>query len=89
MRFRAWSAAGPSAAKPPLTEPTARRGHGRQGRYTISGAATNVALGTNLYAGTPGTTLYLPSTSSQPAVTTPATLVTVKSGTGVMPPGTT
>jgi len=59
------------------------------GRYTISGTPTQVALGSNLYAGTPGTTLYLPSTSSQPAVTTPPTLVTVKSGTGVLPPGTT
>jgi len=59
------------------------------GRYPISGAATYVASGTNLYAGTPGATLYLPSTSSQPAVTTPAMLVTVKSGTGAMAPGTT
>jgi hypothetical protein len=62
---------------------------GGKGRYTISGAATNVALGTNLYAGTPGTTLYLPSTSSQPSVTTPATRITVKSGIGALAPGTT
>jgi hypothetical protein len=59
------------------------------GRYTISGAATYVASANTLYAGTPGTTLYLPSSSSQPTVTTPAMLVTVKSGTGVMAPGTT
>jgi len=58
------------------------------GRYTISGAATYVALANTLRAGTPGTTLYLPSTSSQPTVTTPTTLITVKSGTGVLAPGT-
>lgn len=58
------------------------------GRYTISGASTYVASAPNLYAGTPGTTLYLPSTSSQPTVTTPTTLITVKSGTGVLAPGT-
>jgi hypothetical protein len=67
-----------------LTEAT-----GGVGRYTISGTATYVVLGTNLYAGTPGTTLYLPSTSSQPSVTTPAMLITAKSGTGVLAPGTT
>jgi hypothetical protein len=67
-----------------LTEST-----GGIGRYIISGTATYVASGTNLRAGTPGTTLYLPSTSSQPSVTTPATLITVKSGTGVLAPGTT
>jgi Tfp pilus assembly protein PilX len=73
-----------------LTEAT-----GGQGRYTISGAATYVASGTNLYAGTPGTTLYLPSSSSQPLAPNPAatppvpqTLITVKSGTGVLAPGT-
>jgi hypothetical protein len=62
---------------------------GGVGRYVISGAATRVALGTNVYAGTPGTTLYLPSTSSQPSVTTPAMLIALKSGTGAMAPGTT
>jgi len=67
-----------------LTETT-----GGVGRYTIDGAATYVPSANTLHVGTPGTTLYLPSTSSQPSVTTPATLVTVKSGTGVMPPGTT
>ena len=66
-----------------LTEATAGIG-----RYTISGAATYVALANTLRAGTPGTTLYLPFTSSQPTVTTPATLITVKSGTGVLAPGT-
>jgi hypothetical protein len=59
------------------------------GRYAISGTATYVASGSNLYAGTPGTTLYLPSSSSQPSVTNPAMLITVKSGTGVLAPGTT
>ena len=59
------------------------------GRYPISGTATYVPLGTNLYAGTPGTTLYLPATSSQPTVTVPAMLITKKSGTGVVAPGTT
>jgi len=62
---------------------------GGLGRYPVSGTATRVASSSALYAGTPGTTLYLPSTSSQPAVTTPATLITVKSGTGVVAPGTT
>jgi hypothetical protein len=62
---------------------------GGLGRYPLSGAATRVASGSSLQAGTPGTTLYLPSTSSQPAVTTPAMLITVKSGTGVVAPGTT
>jgi len=63
---------------------------GGLGRYSISGTATQVASSSALYAGTPGTTVYLPSTSSQPAVTTPAMLITVKSGTGgVLPPGTT
>jgi hypothetical protein len=66
------------------------------GRYTISGTATYVASGSNLHAGTPGTTLYLPSTSSQPLNPSPSatppipqTLITVKSGTGVLAPGTT
>jgi hypothetical protein len=66
-----------------LTEATAG-----MGRYTISGSATYVASANTLRAGTPGTTLYLPSTSSQPTVTTPATLITVKTGTGVLAPGT-
>lgn len=61
---------------------------GGVGRYTISGAATVVAPNT-LRTGTPGTTLYLPSTSSQPVVTAPPMRITVKSGTGVIPPGTT
>jgi hypothetical protein len=59
---------------------------GGVGRYVISGSATYVALGTNLYAGTPGTTLYLPSTSSQPAVTSSGMRIAVKSGTGVLAP---
>ena len=58
------------------------------GRYTVSGAATQVTSATTLYAGTPGATLYLPSTSSQPTVTTPAMLITLKSGTGALAPGT-
>ena len=59
------------------------------GRYTISGAASYVASGNTLRAGTPGPTLYLPSSSSQPLVTVPAMLIAVKSGTGVLPQGTT
>ncbi len=59
------------------------------GRYPISGAAAYVASGSNLYAGTPGTTLYLPSSSSQPSVTAPAMRILVKSGTGVLAPDTT
>jgi hypothetical protein len=61
---------------------------GGLGRYPLSGIAIRVASNTGLFVGTPGTTLYLPSTSSQPAVTTPNMLVTVKSGTGTMAPGT-
>lgn len=58
------------------------------GRYTISGAASRVAPGNNLYAGTPGATLYLPSTSSQPVVSTPRQLIALRSGTGAIGPGT-
>lgn len=61
---------------------------GGVGRYPFSGTATRVASNSGLFVGTPGTTLYIPSTSSQPAVTTPNMLLTVKSGTGVMAPGT-
>jgi len=59
------------------------------GRYTISGTATFVASAATLYAGTPGTTLYLPSTSSQPTVTTPPMRFLVKTGTGVLVSGST
>jgi hypothetical protein len=59
------------------------------GRYTMSGAAVQLVSANTVHAGTPGATLYLPATSSQPSVTTPAMLVTVKSGTGAMAPGTT
>lgn len=64
---------------------------GGVGRYTLSGTPAYVASNSNLYAGTPGITLYLPSSSSQPLVTTPAMLISVKPGTGsgVMAPGTT
>ncbi len=69
---------------------------GGLGRYQISGTATRVASGITLYAGTaavfagtPATTLYLPSGSSQPAVTTPAMRIIVKSGTGALAPNTT
>jgi hypothetical protein len=75
----------------PLVEAT-----GGIGRYPISGTATYVASGSNLHAGTPGTTLYLPSSSSQPLAPNPTatppvpqTLITVKSGTGALAPGTT
>lgn len=61
---------------------------GGLGRYPISGAATQVASSAALFVGTPGTTLYLPAAQPQPAVTTPAMLLTVKSGTGAMVPGT-
>ncbi|MDZ5457020.1 hypothetical protein [Azohydromonas lata] len=61
---------------------------GGVGRYALSGAATYVAPGTNLYAGTPGSTLYLPATSSQPTVTSPQMLIALKSGTGAITPGT-
>ncbi len=59
------------------------------GRYPIDGTATFVASGATLRAGTPNATLYLPSGSSQPTVTTPAMRVIVKSGTGVVAPNTT
>lgn len=61
---------------------------GGTGRYTLSGTRTYVAPGTNLYAGTPGSTLYLPASSSQPQVTTPQMLIALKSGTGALAPGT-
>jgi hypothetical protein len=66
-----------------LTEST-----GGIGRYPIGGTPTRVASGT-VYAGTPGTTLYLPAASSQPTVTTPPMLIRVRTGTGVLAPGTT
>lgn len=64
---------------------------GGLGRYPISGTATQIASVNTLKVGTPGTTLYLPSGQPQPAVTTPAMLLTVKSAaaSGVMAPGTT
>lgn len=61
---------------------------GGVGRYAISGARTYVASGSNLYAGTPDSTLYLPSTSSQPTLTSPRMLIALKSGTGALAPGT-
>jgi hypothetical protein len=67
---------------------------GGVGRYVISGAATWVTLGTNLYAGTPGPTLYLPSTSIATPVWSPTAnaltmMLAVKSGTGAFASGTT
>jgi len=62
---------------------------GGLGRYPISGTATRVASSTGLFAGTPGSTLYLPLSSSQPTVTTPPMLIAVKTGTGVLAPNTT
>lgn len=60
---------------------------GGVGRYAISGSATFLAPASTLYAGTPGATLYLPSTSSQPTVTTPPMRVLVKTGTGLLASG--
>lgn len=62
---------------------------GGKGRYGISGAATTVASANTLRAGTPGTTIYLPSTESAPTVTTPPTRIAVYSGTGVFVANTT
>lgn len=59
------------------------------GRYPISGLAAFVASAGNLYAGTPGTTLYLPAASNQPSLTTPAMRIAIKSGTGVLAANTT
>lgn len=63
--------------------------NGGLGRYTISGTATQVASANTLHAGTPGTTLYLPAASNQPALTTPAMRIAIKSGTGVLAANTT
>ena len=62
---------------------------GGLGRYPISDVATRVASGGTLFAGTPGATLYLPSTSSQPTVTAPPMRVALKTGSGVLVPNTT
>ncbi len=62
---------------------------GGLGRYPISGAATRVGSNAALFVGTPGTTLYLPSTSSQAVA---GMRIAVKTGTGVLaaaPGGTT
>ena len=66
---------------------------GGSGRYPISGAATRVASATSLYAGTPGPTLYLPSTSIatpvwSPTATALTMMLAVKSGTGAFASGT-
>lgn len=59
------------------------------GRYPISGTATTVASAATLKAGTAGTTLYLPSTSSMPTVSTPPTRIAMVSGTGALAANTT
>lgn len=59
------------------------------GRYVLSsGSPTTVPIGP-VKAGTPGTTLYLPSTSSMPTVTTPAMRIALVSGTGALAANTT
>jgi hypothetical protein len=53
------------------------------GRYVLSGTTqTTVAAASPVKAGTPGTTLYLPSTSSIPIVSTPAMRIALVAGTG-------
>lgn len=57
------------------------------GRYlTVGSPAATLfqAAGSAVRAGTPGNTVYVPSTSNLPAVTTPAMRVGVKSGAGVL-----
>lgn len=51
------------------------------GRYPISSAATTVATAA-VRAGTPGTTIYLPSGQSMPTVTTPNTIISIIPGAG-------
>jgi len=63
-------------------------GAGGFGRYPTSATSIMVPITPNLYVGTPGTTLYMPSGQPQPAVTTPQMRLTVKSGTGAMVPNT-
>jgi len=60
------------------------------GRYPVSGAATTIASAA-VKAGTPGTTIYLPSSPapSMPTVATPPTRITVYSGAGVLAANTT
>lgn len=52
------------------------------GRYLLSGTQTTVAAASSVKAGTPGTTLYLPATSSIPIVSTPAMRIALVAGTG-------
>lgn len=60
------------------------------GRYPISGAPLFVAASTNaLYAGTPGTTLYLNGASPQPpAAALLPMMIKITSGAGTLVPGT-
>lgn len=61
------------------------------GKYHISGTAPTspVISAATLRAGTPGTTIYQPSTEPKPAVTTPATRIAIYSGTGALSANTT
>lgn len=59
------------------------------GRYPISGLPVQVALGANLYAGTPGNTLYLASSANQPpAATLLPMMIKLTAGTGALAAGT-
>ena len=69
------------------SQTTSANTHGRTeaagglGRYPMSGAATRVLSANTLQAGTPGTTLYLPSGANQPV---PSMRIALKSGTGAL-----
>lgn len=64
---------------------------GGRGRYSTSPSATlvTVASANTLRAGTPGASIYLQSSQSTPAVTTPNTRIAIFSGTGVFAANTT
>jgi hypothetical protein len=78
-----------SSQASPLTTYGRTEVAGGLGRYTYSGTAAQLASASTLYVGTPGTTLYLPATSNQPSVTTPAMRIALKSGTGALAANTT
>lgn len=59
------------------------------GRYVLSGTQTTVATASPAKSGTPDTTLYLPSSSSMPVVSTPPMRVAQVTGAGALAANTT
>ena len=74
------------------TTPIAGETAGGIGRYVTAAspaATAYLAPGGAVRIGTLGTTVYLPTASNQPALTTPPTRIAVRSGAGVLPTNTT